>query len=247
MNKKYALFLSLLITLIIASDFYLFHHITSFNKESVFISRVIDGDTIVLNDSSRVRLLNINSPEKGKSGSYDSFEYLKQYENKTVELVSIGKDKYNRTLGRLYFNNHYLNLDIVKNGYASKFLVQESELKDFVSAEDEAIRLGKGIWEKSTYYGCFDIEIDSKKELVYLKSKCGELNIKGWYIKDESRKIYTFKDIQTETIILHSSKGEDNLPDLFWDSKTSVWNNDRDTAYLFDNTGKIVYYKSYGY
>ncbi|MEM4271300.1 MAG: endonuclease, partial [Candidatus Pacearchaeota archaeon] len=66
-------------------------------------------------------------------------------------------------------------------------------------------------------------------------------------IKDESRKIYTFKNITFSSINLHSTIGEDNSTDLFWNSKTDIWNNDRDTLYLFDNEGGIAHYEKYGY
>jgi len=48
-------------------------------------------------------------------------------------------------------------------------------------------------------------------------------------------------------IALHSGSGIDNSTDLFWNLNSAVWNNDRDSLYLFDSDGRIVHYETYGY
>ena len=151
-----------------------------------------------------------------------------------------------RTLGRIYVPE-YVNLDIVKLGFASKFLVDEEELDEFNKAERDAIENSRGIWRKSDYYGCFKTEIDKKAEKVVIESRCGEMNIGNWQLKDESRKIYSFKNVSFFKIILHSTSGADNKTDIFWGSEQNVWNNDRDSLYLFDRVGGLSHYESYGY
>ena len=148
--KKYALILAFLITGLVFFN-YLFINSFSTNeldREKVIIQRVIDGDTLELSDGRVIRLININSPEKGVQGYNLSLLFLKEFENKSVEIEITGFDKYKRTLARIYAPN-YLNLDIVRLGLASKFLVHELELSEFSEAEESAIKNSLGIWKKS--------------------------------------------------------------------------------------------------
>jgi len=247
MDKKYALLISVILTIIIASDTFLFSLINKdSDKEKVVVMRVIDGDTIQLEDGRIVRLLNINSPEKGKPGSAESTSFLKQYENSSIQIEITGTDKYFRNLARLY-SPDYLNLLIVQDGFASKFLVDPSELKLFSNAEAKAINNSYGIWKKSDYFGCFNSKIDSKKEIVTISNTCNEINLSGWMLKDESRKIYVFKSSIKDKLIIHTGVGKDNETDYFWNSNQNIWNDDRDTLYLFDSEGKIVHSHDYGY
>jgi len=248
-ERKYALLLSFLITGLIASNVYLFTLSTENTKETIIVARVIDGDTLVTQDGKTIRLTNINSPEKNFYGYDLSSNYLKQFENQTLQLEKLQLDKYSRILGKLYIpkSQEYINLKIVQEGLASKFLVEDEELKQFAKAEAQAINQEKGIWKKSSHYGCFTSQIDKKSEVLILTNNCPEINLKSWILKDESRKNYKFQDIAITSINLHSKNGKNNSTNIFWNSKTNIWNNDRDTLYLFDENGNIVHHNSYGY
>src|SRR3989344_7268034 len=191
MKKIYSVILALLFTLLIAGDYYLFTHLDDTQRETVFVSRVIDGDTLELEDGRTVRLLNINSPEKSDSKYLLAFDFLRNLENRTVEIETESFDKYGRVLARIY-SPEYINLELVKKGLASKFLVSDSEIKTFSRAEDEAVRTHSGIWGSSPYYGCFNIDINKNDEYLVLENACGEINMKGFMLKDESRKQYFF-------------------------------------------------------
>jgi len=239
-----------MITGLLISNFYLFSDKITGNaaREQARVGRVIDGDTLKLEDGRTIRLLNINSPEKGTIGANLSYIFLKSFENQTVEVEIIGTDKYKRSLARIYDQNSvYINMEIVSRGLASKFLVQESELSDFANAEKKAIENSLGIWKRSPQFGCFKSEIDKDEEIIILTNTCDSTNVASWMLKDESRKIYKFKNINLGQISLHSSDGTENSTDLFWNSQTNVWNSDRDTLYLFDSNGGIVQHESYGY
>lgn len=249
MNKKFAFILAILITLLIASN-YSFFKITGNQikneREFVSLSRVIDGDTIEIEGGRKIRLLNVNAPEKNVKGSEMARDFLKNYETEIIELEVTGIDKYDRELARIYHENSYLNLELVRQGLSSKFLVDDKELKSFDKAENFAILNALGIWNKSNYFDCFSSEINSKKEYLVLINTC-EMSLNKWTLKDESRKTYTFKNITFKKINLHSGIGKDNSTDLFWNSNANIWNNDRDSVYLFDEAGNIVHSKSYGY
>jgi endonuclease YncB( thermonuclease family) len=245
MKQKYALILALLLTLMIAANISL----VSFSgsaREKLLIKKVIDGDTFTSGDGTKVRLVNINTPEKSEKGYEEAKEFLSEFENSTVEVEWLGTDKYGRSLARV-FTPDYINLELVKQGLATKFLVEESELQLFAQAEESAIQNALGLWEKSNYFGCFRPELSPKKELVQIENACPSISVTGWLVKDESRKRYKFPNILLGKINLHTEKGEDNETDLFWQSSQNIWNDDRDTFYLLDSEGKLVAYENYGY
>jgi len=246
MNKTYALIFAIIITVLIAINVSLFTGNVVKETKSVKIIRIIDGDTLEIEDKTKIRLLNINAPEKNTPHYKEARDYLSLYLNKTIDLEITTTDKYGRTLARIYAPE-YLNLELVKRGLASKFLVDETEIKLFSEAEESAINSEKGIWKKSAYFNCLETFIDEIKEEVIITNNCNKLNISSWAIKDESRQLYRFKESSLTKIKLHSSIGKDNETDIFWNSKTNIWNNDRDTLYIFDKDSNIVYFYSYGY
>lgn len=246
MEKKYAIVLALLITALIAINISFLKTQYSPPKETVKILRIIDGDTLQLEDNRKIRLININTPEKSQPRHELAINFLKQYENKSVEIEITGTDKYDRTLARI-FTPDYLNLELIKRGFAAKFLVDESEIPIFAQAEKQAIDSSLGIWKKSSYYNCIESVIDKIKEKIILKNNCNKLNIEGWTLKDESTKLYKFPSVELETITIHTTNGKDNATDLFWSSQIHIWNDDRDTLYLYDKNWQIVHYNVYGY
>lgn len=139
MEKRYSLFLSLLLTAFIAANFFYFSNDVNAKKEKAVVARVIDGDTLELNDNRTIRLLNINAPEKKDPNSNLAANYLKKFQNKTIQLEPIGTDKYHRLLARLFYDNLYLNFDLTSKGLVSKYLVQKNEKSKFARAEREAI------------------------------------------------------------------------------------------------------------
>lgn len=220
------------------------------NKKTIYTAKVIDikdGDTILIDTQTTIRLANINAPEKTSPLTEQSKKFLEQYKNKTIHVESLGLDKYGRELARIYSSSEeYINFKLVEEGFASKYLVQESELKEFSNAEKKAIFLSKGIWNHSPHYGCLSLEIDKYNEIVTLISNC-QISLENFKLKDESRKTYTFPQTNSKKINLHSKQGTDNSTDLFWNSKQNIWNNDRDSVYLFDTNNNLVYYSDYGY
>ncbi|MBI5803845.1 thermonuclease family protein [Candidatus Pacearchaeota archaeon] len=238
--------MSVFITILTASNVYLFSNIGESGRERVAVERVIDGDTFVTDEGATVRMLNINTPEKNVKGYEEAKEFLAKFENKSLELEILGEEKYGRSLARVY-SPEYINLKIVELGLATKFLVDESEKEIFAEAEREAIENGLGIWEHSRFFGCFYSEIDPEEEVVLIKSSCGEINFKDWVVKDESRKEYKFRDIIFDEVNLNTESGEDERNNLFWGSSQNVWNNNRDSFYLFDSERRIAHYEFYGY
>ena len=245
MEKKQAILVTLLFLVLIFGNFLFFHVNEKFDRESVIVTRVIDGDTVELKDGRTVRLANINAPEKRMPNSGLSKEFLQRFQNNSLEMESLGLEKYGRTLGKLYEKDHYLNLELVKERLVHYYIVEDSELGEFRKAQKEAIQSGGGIWKHSNYYGCLHAEINKNDEYVGFIDKCN-VNLNGWEVKDESTKSYIFKKDAGERFTLHSGKGTDNETDLYW-NKENIWNNDHDAIFVRDDKGLLIYYSDYGY
>ncbi|MFW6002273.1 MAG: lamin tail domain-containing protein [archaeon] len=59
--------------------------------------------------------------------------------------------------------------------------------------------------------------------------------------------IYIIEDEATDftlgpdyTVTLYTNEGTDTEDELYWGCVRAIWNNDGDTAYLYDLTGEIV-------
>ncbi len=137
---------------------------TSIVGEKVLVTKVVDGDTIVVNDKITVRFIGIDTPEtvdpRRPVGCFG-----KEASNKLKSLLS-GKevilqkdvsetDKYRRLLryiflplpdGQILFVNDYM----VREGFA-KVLTFPPDVKyneQFRQAEREAREIGRGLWGK---------------------------------------------------------------------------------------------------
>ena len=70
------------------------------------------------------------------------------------------------------------------------------------------------------------------------------VSLKDWKIEDEgSKHIYTFPSYTLKsgsTVTVYSAKGTNSKTELYMQLDDPIWNNDGDTAYLYDNSGTLV-------
>ena len=74
------------------------------------------------------------------------------------------------------------------------------------------------------------------------------VNMQGWILKDKANHRFEFPYFilnPGKTVTVHTGKGANTATDLYWNRGTAVWNNDHDTAYLYDSSGNLV--DSYSY
>jgi len=246
MKKGPAFFLALSLTLLLAINILAFPALIPKEYQTVTVQRVIDGDTLVTSDGETLRLENINTPERNKPGYEEAKLFLAQFENTKISIDRADYDKYGRTLAKIYTSG-YLNLEIVKLGLAKKYLVDTPELKIFLEAEQSAIDNQLGLWKKSPFFTCLTSEIDFKKEIILLKNHCPEINLRDFTLSDESRKEFKLPSIMIGEVKIHTTLGTNNEEEIFLNSKTPIWENDRDTLYIFDSQNNLVHYHPYGY
>ncbi len=123
------------------------------------VTRVIDGDTLVLDGDEKVRLIGVDTPETvhpkkpvERFGKEASVFTKRQAEGKKVRLeydTGTGrKDRYGRTLAYVYLpEGTLLNLEIVRQGYGHAYTrFPFSRMEEFRAAEREAREEGRGLW-----------------------------------------------------------------------------------------------------
>ncbi len=122
------------------------------------VIRVIDGDTFELENGKIVRLLGINAPEKGQKCFEEARERLKELvEGKIVRLEKDiqNKDKYGRFLRYVFVNKTFVNLLLVKEGYAFTYLINSNKYKNELLEAEKYARENKiGCLWKVSFSNC---------------------------------------------------------------------------------------------
>ncbi|NUM25684.1 MAG: thermonuclease family protein [Candidatus Buchananbacteria bacterium] len=125
--------------------------------ESFLVIRVIDGDTVELEDGSRVRYIGIDTPETvdpskpvqcfGKEASQKNTELVLNKQVRLEKDIS-DKDRYGRLLRYVYVGDTFVNLELVKQGFASSYSYPpDVKYQDqIVAAQTEAREQKRGLW-----------------------------------------------------------------------------------------------------
>ncbi|NLI56458.1 lamin tail domain-containing protein, partial [bacterium] len=69
------------------------------------------------------------------------------------------------------------------------------------------------------------------------------VNMKDFTLKDKANHIFTFPEFilnSNEIVKIYSGCGENNSTSLYWCSFGAIWNNDTDTAFLYDSNGNLI-------
>ncbi|MCW5618384.1 MAG: thermonuclease family protein [Nitrosomonas sp.] len=127
------------------------------------VKSVYDGDTLILGNRQRVRLLGVNTPEiesrhrPGEPGGVAAKEWLqRRIKNQQVylEYDQEKKDKYDRELAHVFLpDGTHLNLELLKQGLAFMSIVPPNlRYADvFSRAQQQAEKQGLGIWREAGY------------------------------------------------------------------------------------------------
>ena len=245
MNKDKIVLIFLIILLVVINYSFLDRALMNFfdDKEYVEVDRVIDGDTIVVGNES-VRLLGINSPERGEDYYEEAKEFLEGLileKNVRLEYGNPRYDKYHRLLAFIFISNTNINIELVRWGLANVYILDdrryEDELRD---AWEECVEKNVNLCEKSEDECSECIEIlEFEEQTVVFRNACGfDCSLDGWEIKDEGRKRFVFDDF-----ILESGKDVEITADDF--GENYVWTSRGDTLFLRDDGGKLVLWERY--
>ena len=115
------------------------------------VERVIDGDTIKMDNGDTIRLLGINAPDKKEKLYEESSERLAHLvlgKYVRMENDSVNRDGYKRLLRYIFVNNTLVNAEMIREGYAKSYLLQTNlrYAKRLTDAEGYAKSNKLGMW-----------------------------------------------------------------------------------------------------
>lgn len=113
---------------------------------------VMDGDTVYAQSGgfrAKIRLLNIDAPEKDQAYGKQSTESLRSLiGGKVVKIESRAVDKFGRTLALVSVNGMDVNQEQVKRGMAWAYS-RSREGKIYVGLQSEAQLAKRGLWREA--------------------------------------------------------------------------------------------------
>ena len=119
--------------------------------EQALVVRVIDGDTIELQDRSRVRYLGIDTPETDEYYFAEATAKNRELVEGKVVYLQKGKrdrDEYDRLLRYVYVDGVFVNAELVAQGYAMAYIFDPDERYSqvLVQLEQYAKMKNRGLW-----------------------------------------------------------------------------------------------------
>jgi micrococcal nuclease len=119
--------------------------------ERALVVRVIDGDTVELQDGRYVRYLGVDTPELGEHyGSEATARNRELVEGKMVELRSgkTDQDAYGRLLRYVFVDGIFVNAELVAQGYATAYIFDPDDpySQVLVRLEQFAKTRERGLW-----------------------------------------------------------------------------------------------------
>ncbi|MBK7143100.1 MAG: thermonuclease family protein [bacterium] len=129
------------------------------------VKKVVDGDTVELTGGDKLRLLSVDTPEKGErfhDEARDLLARLTKDRPAKVEYADTRRDKYGRLLGYLYVDDTlFVNQALVDSGFAYVYLFKDndrdrSEVRHLIEAQRRAIERKQALfglsYEREEYY-----------------------------------------------------------------------------------------------
>jgi len=120
-------------------------------EQTYMAERIIDGDTFVLDNGDKVRLIGYNAPEIGEPFADNATERLSElvmHRKLRLERDVRDKDDYGRLLRYVYADEHFVNLAMLQDGYGKLLEIApiSKHNKEFEKAEEFAQYHNLGIW-----------------------------------------------------------------------------------------------------
>ena len=196
-KKHQIIFLVFLIILLFAINYsFIDKALEGFLLDYVEVDRVIDGDTIVIENKTSVRLLGINSPERGEDYYEEAKEFLEELVlNESVRLEFLGDkyDKYGRLLAYIFVDGKNINLELVEIGFANYYFYsgKDKYSNDLLDAWSSCIENNVNLCKKSEDVCASCISINLRSIINNCDFEC---DISNWQMKGEGRKEFIFSE-----------------------------------------------------
>lgn len=125
---------------------------TSAASEATLVGRVVsvtDGDTLTVlvdNQQVRVRLAEIDAPERGQPWASRSRDVLRAIvDGESIQIVETDRDRWGRLVGRVYLEGRDVNAEMVQRGAAWAFLRYQTDPR-FSGYQADAREARVGLW-----------------------------------------------------------------------------------------------------
>ena len=152
---------------------------------TVRVARVIDGDTVSLDDGRIVRYLGLDTPERGEPGYVEAREANRNaVEGTRVVLETVGRssDAHGRLLAMVRVSgpdpleDRCVNLELVRGGYGWVYqkyggLLPDDFVDDLVNAQRVALERQAGVWARIEEYEKRSSELVSTRFRIH-RSGC---------------------------------------------------------------------------
>ena len=233
--------------------------------ETVTVDRVIDGDTSRLEGGRRVRYVGINAPEKGDPHAEEAtLANRRLVEGKTVRL-EFGRsrqDQYDRLKAYVFVGDTFVNEALLRQGHAHFSPPAEEKYRErLCQAQQEARAAGVGIWERSPEWGAVKIvsvhadaggddRQNLNDEFIVIENQSQHpVDFNGWTVSDAARHRDLFSHFTLApkaNVTLRTGLGVPSDRELFWASRTPIWNNKGDIIFIRDRQGLLLLSHAYG-
>lgn len=167
------------------------------NLVPVQVNRVVDGDTVLLKDDRRVRLIGVNTPEVGRNGkSGDPLGvraqgFLEDLLKATGQVYLVygeeRSDRYGRVLAHLFDGKKQsIEAKLLESGLAMRAVVSPNIQMQgcFISAESVAHKASVGVWS-SDYWVKKAAQLDSASAgFRIVAGEVASVSLKGkrWWV-----------------------------------------------------------------
>jgi endonuclease YncB( thermonuclease family) len=114
------------------------------------VVKIADGDTLTVLDPAhvqhKIRLAGIDAPEKAQAfGTQARNALAAKVFRRTVRVEVTDTDRYGREVGRVFCSSHFINAEMVREGFAWRY-PQWDKAGEFATAEADARRHRRGLW-----------------------------------------------------------------------------------------------------
>jgi len=123
-------------------------------SDRFIVKKVEDGDTVELMGGDELRLLSVDTPEKGELYFDEACQFLAELtlgKTARIEFAGRRRDKYGRLLAYMYIDTIFVNKAILENGLGVLYLFKDTELdrpetRELLMAQRAAMQRGVGLW-----------------------------------------------------------------------------------------------------
>jgi micrococcal nuclease len=114
------------------------------------VVKITDGDTLTVLDPAhvqhKIRLAGIDAPEKAQAfGTQARNSLAAKVFRHTVRVEITDTDRYGREVGRVFCAGHFINAEMVREGFAWRY-PQWDKTGEFATAQADARRHRRGLW-----------------------------------------------------------------------------------------------------